>query len=95
MQRSPSQSYPFGGLCSFLFVVYWEKGAGKRILYSQSEWLYAVDARTGEPITTFGDGGRISLKTGLGPTAADKMVLSNTPGMATIPGQKMLIRIAE
>ena len=76
-------------------VVYWESGADKRILYSQSEWLYAVDARTGELITTFGDAGRISLKTGLGPTATDKMVLSNTPG--TVYGDLIImpLRVAE
>lgn len=76
-------------------VVYWESGQDKRILYSQSEWLYAVDARTGEPITTFGDAGRISLKTGLGPTASNKMVLSNTPG--TVYGDLIImpLRVAE
>ncbi|EON74814.1 Glucose dehydrogenase, PQQ-dependent [Lunatimonas lonarensis] len=76
-------------------VVYWEKGNDKRILYSQSEWLYAVDARTGGSIDTFGDKGRVSLKTGLGPTAADKMVLSNTPG--TVVGDLIImpLRVAE
>ena len=76
-------------------VVYWESGADKRILYSQSEWLYAVDARTGESIPTFGDAGRISLKTGLGPTAIDKMVLSNTPGTVYDDLIIMPLRVAE
>ncbi|MCC5937177.1 MAG: pyrroloquinoline quinone-dependent dehydrogenase [Lunatimonas sp.] len=76
-------------------VVYWEKRADKRILYSQSEWLYAVDARTGEPVTSFGEGGRVSLKTGLGPTAADKMVLSNTPGTVYEDLIIMPLRVAE
>src|SRR5690625_5703424 len=36
-------------------VVYWEDGDDKRILYTNGEWLYAVDARTGELILSFGD----------------------------------------
>lgn len=76
-------------------VVYWEKGEDKRILYTESEWLYAVDARTGAAISSFGNGGRISLKTGLGPTVAEKMVLSNTPG--TVYGDLIImpLRVAE
>lgn len=61
-------------------VVYWEDGNDQRILYTRGEWLHAVDARTGEPISSFGDQGKTSLKAGLGPTATDKMVISNTPG---------------
>src|SRR5690606_41688124 len=61
-------------------VVYWEDGEDHRILYTRGEWLYAVKASIGEPIAAFGDQGRVSLKAGLGPTAAGKMVISNTPG---------------
>jgi quinoprotein glucose dehydrogenase len=61
-------------------LAYWEDGGDKRILYSSGEWLYAVDAATGEAIPSFGDNGKQSLKAGLGETAADKMVISNTPG---------------
>lgn len=61
-------------------VVYWEDGDDQRILYTRGEWLYAVKADSGEPIVSFGDQGKTSLKSGLGPTAADKMVISNTPG---------------
>ncbi len=61
-------------------VAYWEDGNDKRILYTSGPWLYALDAKTGKPIPSFGDSGRTSLKSGLGPTAEDKMVISNTPG---------------
>lgn len=61
-------------------LVYWAKGNDKRILYTNGEWLYAVDAKTGNAIPTFGKDGRTSLKTGLGETAQKKMVISNTPG---------------
>ena len=61
-------------------LTYWESGDDRRILYTNSSWLYAVDARTGKPISSFGDGGRTSLKAGLGEMAEEKMVISNTPG---------------
>ena len=62
-------------------VTYWEDGNDKRILYSFGQYLYALDARTGHKIQTFGDSGRVSLKEGLGERAANLMVLANTPGV--------------
>jgi len=61
-------------------VSYWENGDDKRILYTKGAWLYALDARTGKAINTFGENGRTSLRAGLGETSKDKMVTSNTPG---------------
>lgn len=61
-------------------VSYWEEGDDKRILFSRDSWLHAVNAMTGEPILNFGDSGRVSLKTGLGPAAEKKYVNSRTPG---------------
>lgn len=61
-------------------VTYWEENDDKRILYTSGPWLYALDARSGRRIISFGDSGRVSLKSGLGETSVDKMVMSNTPG---------------
>lgn len=68
------------GLSTSRGVTYWEKGNDKRILFTNGPWLYALDARTGKPVTSFGEQGRTSLKAGLGETAKDKLVISNTPG---------------
>ena len=76
-------------------LVYWEGGNDKRILYTNDQWLYAVDARTGEPVSSFGEGGRASLKTGLGETAAEKMVISNTPGTVYEDLIIMPLRVSE
>src|SRR5690606_24627550 len=46
-------------------VMYWEDGGDKRIFYTVGSNLYAVDAKTGELITTFGDNGIVGLHTGL------------------------------
>lgn len=76
-------------------VVYWEDGKDKRILYTNSEWLYAVEASTGKPIASFGDNGRVSMKVGLGETAEGKMVISNTPGTVYKDLIIMPLRISE
>ena len=61
-------------------VVYWENGSDTRILFSAGNWLYAVDAQTGKPVISFGDGGRVNLKSGLGPKSEKKFVIAATPG---------------
>ena len=70
-----------GGLGVNRGVTYWEEGEDKRILYSFGQHLYALDARTGKKIESFGVNGQVSLKEGLGERAANLMVVSNTPGV--------------
>jgi len=61
-------------------VTFWSAGEDRRVLFNIGEWLYAVDARTGRKIPAFGDGGRVSLRAGLGDRAKDKWVTSSSPG---------------
>jgi quinoprotein glucose dehydrogenase len=61
-------------------VTYWSDGRSARILCTIGPWLYALDAATGRVIPDFGNGGRASLKAGLGPQAQTKFVQSTTPG---------------
>ena len=61
-------------------VTYWQEGNDKRIMHSMGSSLFALDAKTGLPIPTFGDGGHIDLHTGLPDIAKDKYMVSNTPG---------------
>jgi quinoprotein glucose dehydrogenase len=61
-------------------VTYWTDGRSERILCTVGAWLYALDAKTGEVVKDFGNGGKASLKAGLGPQAQDKFVVSTTPG---------------
>lgn len=65
-------------------VMYWEDGNDKRVLYSVSSGLYAVDAKTGESISSFGVNGRVDLHAGL-QTNMDYDV-SKTSVNATSPG---------
>lgn len=61
-------------------VVFWSDGKDQRILFTSESWLHAIDARTGDPIATFGEGGKTSLKASLGDRAHNKWVVSTTPG---------------
>lgn len=80
-------------------VTYWQsEGPGepdKRILYTVGPLLYALDARTGKPIPSFGENGHADLHDGLGQAAKDKFIISNTPG--TIFGDLIVmpVRVAE
>jgi quinoprotein glucose dehydrogenase len=61
-------------------LVFWESGDDQRILVAAGQRLFALDARTGKPVASFGEHGSVSLKEGLGRDAAGLYVLSNTPG---------------
>lgn len=76
-------------------VVYWREGSDSRILYTRGEWLYALHASSGEPVQSFGDEGRVSLKSGLDDDAADKMVMSTTPGTVYEDKIIMPLRVGE
>jgi glucose dehydrogenase len=63
-------------------VAYWEPVAGReaaRILSYRGHYLYALDAKTGEPIATFGSGGRVDLDGGRLKTMADSFRWSSAP----------------
>ncbi len=62
-------------------VVYWTDGTAKRILFTASRRLYALDATTGKPIPTFGDSGWVDLSLGLGRDVGNAYVLATSPGV--------------
>lgn len=61
-------------------VSYWESGDEARILFTAGPYLYALDAATGEPVESFGEGGRVDLKGGLGRDVSDLYLIATTPG---------------
>jgi quinoprotein glucose dehydrogenase len=66
-------------------VLYWEDGSDKRILFSSGSSLYAIDAVTGKPVESFGNGGIVDLheglSDGLGHDVQGLMVTATTPGV--------------
>lgn len=61
-------------------LAYWAGGDDRRVFTSAGTWLYALDARTGKPVRTFGDNGSIHLGRGLG-LGGLPSVRMNTPGV--------------
>lgn len=62
---------------------YWESADGKdrRLIFARNQLLQELDARTGQPITTFGEHGTVDLRDGLGRDPATLTVVETaTPG---------------
>lgn len=62
-------------------LVYWRDDEDERILVGASHFLFAINARTGERITSFGGDGRVDLKEGLGRDVGGLDLQANTPGV--------------
>ena len=52
----------------------------KRILCTRGPDLFALDALTGKPIPSFGNNGKVDIRSGMPESAKEKFVISNTPG---------------
>jgi quinoprotein glucose dehydrogenase len=61
-------------------LAYWSDGDDRRIFTSAGTWLYALHAKTGMPVRTFGDNGSIHLGRGLG-LGGTPSIRMNTPGV--------------
>jgi len=61
-------------------VTYWEDGDDKRILYSAGNNLFAIDAKTGKAITSFGENGKVNLNVGVRDNPDEISVTLTTPG---------------
>jgi quinoprotein glucose dehydrogenase len=63
-------------------LTYWERGPDKRVYFAARHWLYALDARTGTPLASFGRGGRVDLREGFPGRAPGSVSIGiNTPGV--------------
>ena len=59
----------------------WTDGQHRRILADIMNYVYALDARTGKAIKSFGTGGRIDLREGLGRDPHSLMIALTSPGI--------------
>ncbi len=63
-------------------LAYWTDGKEKRILVGVMNFIYALDAVTGEPVSGFGNHGRIDLRENLGrEPASSQSVYLTSPGI--------------
>ena len=62
-------------------VVYWAAGDDKRIFFSAGRRLFALNARDGRPVSTFGDSGSVDLAAGLSRDIGDAYLVGTSPGV--------------
>ena len=61
-------------------VVYWEGSGDRRVFFTAGRRLYALDARSGRPIPSFGDSGSVDLAAGLSRDIGDAYLVATSPG---------------
>jgi quinoprotein glucose dehydrogenase len=61
-------------------IAYWTDGKDERIFAGVMNYLYCLDAKTGKPIPTFGENGRIDLRKGLREPWEKQSIALTTPG---------------
>jgi quinoprotein glucose dehydrogenase len=62
-------------------VAYWSDGSDQRIIVGVQNYVYALNAATGKPVTTFGHNGRIDLREGLGRSPEKLSIVLTTPAV--------------
>jgi quinoprotein glucose dehydrogenase len=62
-------------------LMHWRAGAQSRVFAAVDNFVYALDARTGKVIESFGHAGRIDLREGLGRDPATQSVRLTSPGV--------------
>ncbi|MGY8916049.1 MAG: outer membrane protein assembly factor BamB family protein, partial [Flavobacteriales bacterium] len=76
-------------------VSFYHDGKDGRIFFVTGPFLYALNAKTGKPINTFGKDGKIDLHIALPENAFEKFVTSTTPGTIYKNLIIMPVRVAE
>ena len=62
-------------------LAYWSNGKDRRIIVGVMNFVYALDVETGQPVTTFGDHGRIDLRENLGRDPATASIVLTSPAL--------------
>jgi quinoprotein glucose dehydrogenase len=62
-------------------LAYWASGTDKRILVGVMNFVYALNAASGQPISSFGKSGRIDLQENLGRDPKSQSVVLTSPGI--------------
>lgn len=62
-------------------LMYWASASDRRVFAAVRHFLYALEAETGKPIGSFGEGGRIDLRQNLGRNPGSQSVQLTSPGV--------------
>ncbi len=77
----PSNGAGARGLTILRGVCCWTDGTDKRIFTVFKNYLYALDAMTGEPVADFGNGGRLDMRENLGRPVEEVSITASSPGV--------------
>jgi quinoprotein glucose dehydrogenase len=76
----PLQGQKMGGNLRNRGISYWSDGKEARIFVTIKQYLYAVNAKTGKIIPSFGDQGKVDLSKGLGHDGEGLFISMSSPG---------------
>jgi quinoprotein glucose dehydrogenase len=62
-------------------VTFWKSGDEQRIFFTAGSFLHVLDAKTGNPVTSFGKEGKVDLHDGLGRDCKDLFITYTSPGV--------------
>ena len=62
-------------------LAYWEDGDDARLLVTAGSYLFAINAKNGKIIESFGQKGKVDLHKGLGRDVDDRFITANSPGV--------------
>ena len=62
-------------------LTYWASGNDRRIFVGVMNFVYALNAQTGKPITAFGENGRVDLRENLGRDPSSVIISLSSPGV--------------
>ena len=62
-------------------MAYWEDGEDRRLFFGVGPYMFALDARNGQPIPSFGQQGRIDLLQGLDRDVEGLWINASSPGI--------------
>jgi quinoprotein glucose dehydrogenase len=62
-------------------MTYWGEGEDRRIFVGIDYYIYALNAKTGKRVASFGENGRLDLHEGLGKGAKDLTIQATSPGV--------------
>jgi quinoprotein glucose dehydrogenase len=81
-KNGPADRASFHNMINARGLCYWTDNKGEeRLFYTVGSFTIAIDAKTGKPMTSFGEGGAIDLHQNLGREVSDLIVVNTSPGV--------------
>ena len=81
-KNGPADRASFHNMINARGLCYWtDNKEEERLFYTVGSFTIAIDAKTGKPVTSFGEGGAIDLHENLGREVSDLIVVNTSPGV--------------